>query len=49
MKDDNHIYIKITKQTWNDLINKRRHGEDLEDVIRRIMIIGGEPVEFNTR
>jgi hypothetical protein len=49
MNDNNHIYIKITKRTWNDLINKRRQGEDLEDVIRRIMVVSGEPIEFNTR
>lgn len=49
MNNNNYINIKITKQTYNDLINKRRQGEDLEDIIRRIMVVGGEPIEFNTR
>ena len=36
--------VAIKKTTWDKLNKKRRCGESFDEVINRVMIIGGEPL-----
>jgi hypothetical protein len=40
--EDDLVLISISRRTLNKLNDRRRCGEDIEDVINRVMVVGGE-------
>lgn len=45
VKESEHTTIWVTKKTWSILNKKRQCGESFDDVINRVMVVGGEVIQ----